>query len=215
MLAFSLLVFSTISPMAFINLSHLRSSRLASDVLCCISNTYQLPLYTFPICSWKPQAPVFDKTGAMPSATFSAPHTPLSNTYAEQAPPPFSTKVARILSGRSPGYQIIACARLPFMRAKVTSASLPCARLPDYSGGTAGFAGRLKAAPCCLFPILPTWGHLTGFAIFSLPAPDTRIGILGRCVGIVYQFVGRTETKPVLFVQYLSYSLHLGREWPG
>lgn len=107
----------------------------------------------------------------MPSATFSAPH-PLhpTNECAEQAPPPFSTKVARILSGRSPGYQIIACARLPFMRAKVTSASLPCARLPDYSGGTAGFAGRLKAAPCCLFPILPTWGHLTGFAIFSLPA---------------------------------------------
>jgi CRISPR-associated protein (TIGR02710 family) len=119
-------------------------------------------------------SPRFYETGAMPSATFSAPHTPLSNTYAEQAPPPFSTKVARILSGRSPGYQIIACARLPFMRAKVTSASLPCARLPDYSGGTAGFAGRLKAAPCCLFPILPTWGHLTGFAIFSLPALEAQ-----------------------------------------
>ena len=131
----------------------------------------------------------------MPSATFSAPH-PLhpTNECAEQAPPPFSTKVARILSGRSPGYQIIACARLPFMRAKVTSASLPCARLPDYSGGTAGFAGRLKAAPCCLFPILPTWGHLTGFAIFSLPAPEAQSGTQGRCVGIVYQFVGRTET---------------------
>jgi hypothetical protein len=39
----------------------------------------------------------------------------------EQAPPPFSTKVARILSGRSPGYQIIACARLPFSLAIVTA----------------------------------------------------------------------------------------------
>ena len=79
---------------------------------------------------------------------------------------PFFHEGGCILSGKFPGYQTLPARVFPSCARKyIGIAALRSA--PRLQWRDKGFAGRLSRALLPL-PILPTWGHLTGFAIFSL-----------------------------------------------